>query len=256
MSRIVDGFIFFNELDLLKIRFDTLYDYVDRFVLVESNSTFRGEPKPYYFQENRKLFEPWLDKVYYVQLDDHVVDWIKDLHIRPWHREKYARDSIGLGFNYSSVDPNDILMVSDVDEIPHPDALSEPFNDVITYSTMNYVYRLNICEGVSHSSKGIKRSALTTPDEIRHQPPTLASKAVGWHFTSMGTAEEISRKFKSFSHWEIDVPAYTDPVKIQDRIDRMIDPLDRPSNYQRVEIDDTYPKYIRENMEYFQKWMA
>ena len=37
--KIYDCFQFFNELDLLEIRLDTLYDHVDYFVLSESNKT-------------------------------------------------------------------------------------------------------------------------------------------------------------------------------------------------------------------------
>ena len=45
---IYDCFIFFNELDLLKIRFKLLDDLVDKFVLTESTLTFSGKPKPLY----------------------------------------------------------------------------------------------------------------------------------------------------------------------------------------------------------------
>ena len=38
---IFDGFTFFDEFELLEIRLNELYDFVDFFILVESNRTFR-----------------------------------------------------------------------------------------------------------------------------------------------------------------------------------------------------------------------
>ena len=47
---IYDCFNFFNELDLLEIRFYTLYEVVDKFVIVESNKTHSGIPKDFNFR--------------------------------------------------------------------------------------------------------------------------------------------------------------------------------------------------------------
>ena len=39
--KIYDCFIFFNEIEMLKIRFNYLNDIVDYFVIVEANTTFQ-----------------------------------------------------------------------------------------------------------------------------------------------------------------------------------------------------------------------
>ena len=44
-----DCFLFFNELDLLEIRLNLLYSYVDYFVIVESEITFQGNLKEFIF---------------------------------------------------------------------------------------------------------------------------------------------------------------------------------------------------------------
>ena len=59
---IYDCFNFFNELEILDIRLNTLYDVVDKFVLVESNKTFSGNEKEYIFENNTKHFKFFLDK--------------------------------------------------------------------------------------------------------------------------------------------------------------------------------------------------
>ena len=64
--KIVDCFIFYNELKMLKFRLKYLYNYVDHFVLVESTKTFTGTPKPLFFQNNKHEFLEYLDKIIHV----------------------------------------------------------------------------------------------------------------------------------------------------------------------------------------------
>jgi beta-1,4-mannosyl-glycoprotein beta-1,4-N-acetylglucosaminyltransferase len=63
---IYDCFTFFNELDLLEIRLETLNDVVDKFVLVEATKTFRGENKVLYFKDNQERFAKFLKKIIYI----------------------------------------------------------------------------------------------------------------------------------------------------------------------------------------------
>ena len=68
-----DVFIFYNELDLLEIRLNILYNHVDFFIIVESNRTFTGKNKPLYYKENKDRFIKFHDKILY-----HVVDDLPD----------------------------------------------------------------------------------------------------------------------------------------------------------------------------------
>lgn len=47
---------FFNELDILEIRLNTLNEVVDKFVLVEATWTHTGKPKPLHFEDNKTRF--------------------------------------------------------------------------------------------------------------------------------------------------------------------------------------------------------
>jgi beta-1,4-mannosyl-glycoprotein beta-1,4-N-acetylglucosaminyltransferase len=60
---VYDIFTFFNELDLLEIRFKILNDKVDYFVIIECTETFSGKPKQLYFSENKHLFKEWEHKI-------------------------------------------------------------------------------------------------------------------------------------------------------------------------------------------------
>jgi beta-1,4-mannosyl-glycoprotein beta-1,4-N-acetylglucosaminyltransferase len=61
--KIYDGFLFFNELDLLEIRLNILNDVVDYFILVESSKTHSGLLKSYIFEENKERFSKFLNKI-------------------------------------------------------------------------------------------------------------------------------------------------------------------------------------------------
>ena len=61
MSKVYDCFMFFNELDLLEIRLETLDPYVDYFVISECDSTFSGIDKPYVFEKNKDKLNNTLD---------------------------------------------------------------------------------------------------------------------------------------------------------------------------------------------------
>ena len=56
--KIIDCFLFYNEIDLLNYRMNILNDVVDYFVIVESKYTFAGKEKKIYLEENKHLFHP------------------------------------------------------------------------------------------------------------------------------------------------------------------------------------------------------
>ena len=63
--KIFDCFTFFNELDLLEFRLKFLNDYVDHFVIAESNLTFNGKPKPIILRAKER-FKKWEHKIIYL----------------------------------------------------------------------------------------------------------------------------------------------------------------------------------------------
>jgi len=116
---IYDCFTFFNEIDILKIRLEILSPYVDRFIIVESPYTFRGEAKKLHFKERENEFEEYKDKIIYV-VADNVPQYTG---IGDWGIEIYQRNMISSGLY--DCNPNDIVVISDVDEIPNIDILKK-----------------------------------------------------------------------------------------------------------------------------------
>ena len=115
---IFDCFTFFNEFDVLEMRLSILYPYVDYFVLVEATKNHHGEDKPLYFDSNRERYNKYMDKIIYVCVDDAPeYKGETDMGIVNFLRNAILRGLMG------NARPDDLIMVSDVDEIPNPHIL-------------------------------------------------------------------------------------------------------------------------------------
>ncbi len=116
---IYDCFTFFNELDLLEIRLNELDHVVHRFVLVEATLTHQGKTKELHYEKNKERFTQFHHKIVHVVVDTYPSDAGSDA----WVYEKHQRNSIIEGLKECSGE--DLIMVSDVDEIPRPEKVLE-----------------------------------------------------------------------------------------------------------------------------------
>ena len=249
--KIYDCFTFYNELEVLEIKLNELYDHVDYFVLVESTETFRGTPKPLYFEENKERFSRFLDKIIHVVVTEHLET------DNPWDREFYQRDQISRGLTQCHDD--DIIIVEDLDEILRASKLPEIIEPLLTNrgrfvscSLPNYTYFLNrygafgggtkiyyLCSVVAKYSD----VRLLSPQGVRNQRTwDGAIQDAGWHFSYMGGVERVRRKFESFSHADFDLEEY-----------KHADAIRKDANTLKlVEIDETFPQFVRDNIPYFE----
>ena len=116
--KIYDCFTFFNELELLDLRLKELYNHVDYFVLVEATLTHTGKPKELIFEKNKDKYSDYLDKIIYVKVND-LPDYNDFEGI--WEPENFQRNCIVRGL--TNAEDSDVIMVSDIDEIPRPSAI-------------------------------------------------------------------------------------------------------------------------------------
>ena len=114
---IYDCFTFYDELDILEFRLEMLYKYVDYFVLSELPYTYHGEKTEPVFKKNFSRFERYKAKIIYVTSEySPEYKGYGDWEIEYWHRNCMIK---GL----SGCKPDDLIMISDVDEIPNPKIL-------------------------------------------------------------------------------------------------------------------------------------
>ncbi|TWH45297.1 hypothetical protein [Sporomusa sp. KB1] len=117
--KVYDCFTFFNEFELLELRLNLLNNMVDYFVLVEANKTHKNSNKEFYFEKNKDRFADYLNKIIHIKVDD-MPDYNPG---NEWILENYQRNCIARGLQ--NIDSEDIVFISDVDEIPNPNVLEE-----------------------------------------------------------------------------------------------------------------------------------
>ena len=134
--KIYDCFTFYNEFELLELRLETLWDVVDYFVIVEADRTFTNKPKEYNLLNRRNELAKYLSKIRYVRARyDQQFKGVGD-----WSIEIFQRNLIVRGLPDAA--PDDLIFISDLDEIPAPDIFSRIQNDRATV-IMPYWHPLN-----------------------------------------------------------------------------------------------------------------
>lgn len=251
---IYDCFPFFNELDLLEVRFNELWDVVDRFVITEATLTHGGKPKPMYFLENLKRFEKYLSKVTHIPVDQYPA-------LDSWSIERHQRDSLVRGL--AGCKNNDIIIISDADEIPKAEAVRnyKSENGLSAFSQDLYYYSLNCKSKEKWDWARILPFSIfrgMSPCAVRYVPnydrDTQLIHDGGWHFSYLSTIDGIIEKIGASAHQEYNRPEWKDRDRVEQLVKEGKDLFDRPIEYDFVPIDDSYPKYILDNMEKFKKY--
>ena len=250
---IYDCFMFYNELELLEIRLNILNDHVDRFVLVEQTVTHAGNPKPLHYAENKDRFEPFNDKIIYVRMEDDPS--LKD----SWARENRHRNGIMRGL--ADCQPSDRILISDLDEIPSPEALktAPPSGGPIAFRQLMLYYWLN---NLNRTLVWWSGSCLIEFGSLQRTTPQAARmlaignrravvKNGGWHFSYLGDPAHISNKIKNFAHQEYNSRTFTDERIIQEAMDSGQDLFGRPYRYVPVELDDSFPSFLVERQDQY-----
>ena len=133
---IYDCFSYWDEDLLLDLRLNILNEVVDIFVIVEGNKTWQNNPKQFKFDINK--FSKFKEKIKYIKVED-----LPDGE-DPYLRENHQRNSINKGLIDAKDD--DIVMVSDLDEIPNPKSLNV-FKKEMRYAVFkqkHFYYKFNL----------------------------------------------------------------------------------------------------------------
>jgi len=215
--KIVDCFTFYNEFDLLNYRLNILNPVVDYFILVEATHTFSGKVKSLMFDRIKRTFGAFEDKLIHIVVDDmpYIVPTIDISNGEQWANEKHQRNCIQRGLKKVNLESADIIILSDVDEIPDPETLAKIKRNEITIEFQCleldlYYYNLNTRFSTKwyHTkilSYGKFLSLGISCDDIRlyHFHSFIPSiQRGGWHLSYFGSPEFIKNKIESFSHQE------------------------------------------------------
>lgn len=216
---------FKNEVDVLEIRLETIGEYVDRFVLAEATTDQRGYPRELVFLQHKERFEPWLDKIEYVVVEDMPPRDGPggDTHEADVMRERWQRDALRRGM--PDLRDDDLVYVSDLDEIPTPEALEEGLaNPPLRFGMDLHVYALNwrwldrgcrigTLGAVLHGIDILEMSvcwAVLWDQRVEGRPGVS-----GWHLTYQGGVEAIRSKITGMmdKHEALVMPG-VDPAEV------------------------------------------
>ncbi len=263
---IYDCFQYFNEDHIVDLRLNILNEYVDYFIISESTKTHQGKKKEINF--DIKKFSKFRHKIKLI-----VADYKEEINFTKHTGgesliEQHQRNSLIEGLKNASSD--DLVILSDSDEIPDLTKLSEINNKkkFIAFSQKMFMYKLNL-QNLNESnwigSKITKVKHLKSMQEFRNMKfknypfwriDKLNQQIIygGWHFSFLQTPEQILEKIKSYSHGEFNSEDLK-KEEIEEKIINNVDIFDRGTTLKKINIDNTYPKYIVANKDKYLNWI-
>ena len=257
--KIYDCLTFFNENFLVNARFEILNDYVDYFVICESQFDHSGKKKKLNFKLKNKKFE---NKIRYLTIKEEFPD-----HTDRWSSESFQREKIFNGISDASDD--DLIMYSDSDEIPNPKILKN-INFTYKYGIFfqkSFTYKLNIFNPYESPWEGTRICKKKFLKSFTHLRKKIISKNLkkslwkiyyekniqiykngGWHFNNLYSPNLISKKLRVFPHSEFSTREFTNLKRIKSKINNLEDLFNRNHKYKKIRIDKTYPKFFLKNI--------
>lgn len=262
--KVYDCFSFFNELDLLEIRLNELDPVVDVFVLVEATKTFQKKPKPLYYNDNKKRFEKFQHKIRHIIVDTYPTFFSRFKVPKAMDYDHHQKDQVKQALTDCS--PDDVIIFSDVDEIPNPELLLK-YKDipgVRIFQQRIYYYFLN-CMEIDKDSQSKPKwwygpvmtsfknftsvKKLRVLREVHKYKGNIVIPNAGWHFTYLGGVEKIIYKLESFGHTEFNTDDIKDPERIKKLIESGKSILGHDNKLVFGRIDESYPLYIQQNQD-------
>ena len=242
--KIIDCFIFYNEVNMLEYRLNLLWNVVDYFVICEASRTFIGNQKEYYLDNSR--FTLYGSKIIQIKIDLPYPnpDISKN---EQWLNESYQRDNLSQGIDYlvknNKISNNDLIIINDVDEIPDPNTLiylskQKPIEALFTLVQKYHSYNLetvrllnwyhvkvlsyntltNVLNNPLFSTIRMYNVTIPLPNDIQKFYPINIMNG-GWHLSYFGDIKFIQNKINNFSHQEINITEN----EINDRINNGLD---------------------------------
>ena len=294
--RIFDCFMYFDEEVILDVRLNFLNEYVDKFVIVESEFNHKGEKRVPQFDINK--FQKFKDKIIYILKKDipKTIEQINDNDdknevyrksiFNAWKRENLQRNNIMDGL--TNVDPEDWIIISDLDEIPNLNEISfEKIKKKIVLfkqDMMYYKFNLKLDNFVWIGTKACKFKNLKSPQWLRdikaknygwwridtwfsekkYQNMKFIENG-GWHFSYLKTPEAIEKKLKSYLHhidYDLNPLGIEKIKKVMNekktiynlKVDQKENKFGDQNKLIKIE-NNKLPSYILNNLEKFNNWI-
>jgi beta-1,4-mannosyl-glycoprotein beta-1,4-N-acetylglucosaminyltransferase len=251
MNKVIDTFAYCGEDDLLDIRLNTLKDIVDETIIIESNLSHTLIKKPLFFPESKERFSQFNIK-YIVQ------DFTYD---NPFYNDWAGRVAVFNAIEDKSF--NNVLIHSDLDELPNPEKLKEiidNLNQPVCLRGDYFMFCVDLWGRLSNDALVMKYGWVQQPlykyRDARNSELIRKVDNSSWHFSSVGTPENVARKWHFFAHASEVDQKYKDPEYIKSQIKRKAGSWSEfaPDNELKL-IEHKYPnlpQYLLDNKEKFE----
>lgn len=237
--RVFDAVLFSNEVDMLTIRWNELYPYITQFVLLESNSTFTGLPKPLYYANNRDDFKFVEPRLTYGTIGGRFRKGEN-----PFVEEAYQRVALDQLLRIAGIEDDDLLIMSDVDEIPSRHTIDllrwcDDIPPVLHLELRDYLYSFEFYIDNKSWRASVHRYKMGTTRYAHYRQSDDLLSDAGWHCSfCFRHISEFIFKMKAYSHNDrVRFAHYLNPDRIQDVICKGADLFDMlPEEYTFKEI--------------------
>lgn len=230
MTKLIDCFTFYNEVELLRFRLKYLSKVVDKFIISEATKTHSGKDRELIFPTIKdSLTKSIQEKIVYVVVDDMSSEIGNNAN---WAREKHQRNCIQRGLDEIQIQDHDLFMLSDIDELPRRDSLIKiKEENILSCGCFNgYNFWVSVNHQVFHRQDDeintlipgmwfagriiryqfYKETNIPVIDALRNtsqygQTQNLFMELIengGWHFSFFGGKERIKTKVESYAHQE------------------------------------------------------
>ena len=263
--------MFWNEIEILYMRLDILYNYVDKFIICESKESHSKNiiKNEFVFLENKQLYNKFMDKIIFIPVDklpfkgDYTLDKNNKYNWNNWRNENWQRNHLISGIIDAKDD--DIIAISDIDEIYDPLILSSVYGNIDKYKVIGinhklfYYYVNNLKKQVWQGSFFLKKKTITSPDiiqTIRNNRTKLPYYINGgWHYSWMGGEDRVSDKFQVIAEHDI-IKQYNNKEHIKNVLENNTDLFNRTgylgsSTLIDLHNDNNAPKKIEKYIKMF-----
>ena len=264
--KIIDCITFFDNNLMFDLRYNILKDYVDCFIICESKFDHKNNEKKINFKL-KNFYDK--DKIKHIIIEEKFPE-----SNNVWQNQAYQRDYIIK--NLSEFESEDCIFFSDPDEIPNPKILknfelNKKFG-IFFQRCFNYKFNLfNRYESPWEGTKVCKKKNLKSINFMRQKVKSKNLKYsfyrfdkeknieifenAGWHFNNILSPEDISLKLKTFAHTEFSFEKFSNIDVIKKKIDKKIDLFERGHKYEKVKFDNTFPRYLIENLDKYKTFI-
>ena len=289
--KIFDCTTYYDEELIMDIRFNTLNDQVEKFIVVESLFSHSGKKKKLNFNINN--YSKFKDKIIYIVIEKEPDNLKKSNQLSQSAKRMNSLKRIEQSYDYmlngiKDLGEDDLVILSDNDEIPNlrSDQFLRSKKNIIIFKQLLFYYKFNLnYENLTwFGSKACRKKKLKSMSWLRNlknkeypwwrvdvmfsnfkQRDLEIVNDGGWHFTNIKTPEKLLEKLKNFGHHDEFDESGIDLNFIKSKIenkevfyDHFLDkknPNKWRSNYKLKKVSNSIlPEYIIKNHQKYKNW--